>query len=213
MGPVCRFVKRGAGLAALLQFGCAATGTAAGGASVAAGSVRAASETPALSPAATPLAATACEGPISELPAGARRVEDPGLLALAVGPPEGGKLCAGAVFEAERPLIVYRVWQRDRPASERGRWWTLERPTGTRASYRAENVICPEWSAPDALTRCELRAGARFVMGPGQSTRCVDGGRLAGAAHNQVFIDNDARVGRVHVERCEPLDGWPGAQE
>jgi hypothetical protein len=205
--------RRGTLLVTLALFGCAATGSLAGGAAGASGTVRAQPASSARSSAvssAIPAASTvACEASRLEAPAGTRRVDDPALLALAVGPPDGGKLCAGVVFETERPLTVYRVWQRDRPTSERGRWWTLERPTGSRAEYRAANVICPEWSALDALTRCELRAGARFVLGPGQSTRCADGSRLEGNAHPQVFIDNDARVGRVHVERCEPLDALP----
>jgi hypothetical protein len=148
---------------------------------------------------------------VAAAPEGARPVEDPALLASALGAAGAGKLCAGAVFEAMRPLVVYRVWQRDRPYTELGRWWAFERPEGPREQYRARNAICPEWSALDALSRCELRAGARFVLGPGQSARCEGGATLAASPTNQVYIDNDARAQRVLVERCEPLGAWPEA--
>lgn len=138
-------------------------------------------------------------------------MDDPTLLASALGAAGAGKLCAGAVFEATRPLTLYRVWQRDRAYTELGRWWTFERPEGPRDRYRGQNVICPEWSALDAWSRCELRAGARFVLGPGQSARCEGGLTLPVSPTNQVYIDNDARAQRVFVERCEPLGAWPEA--
>lgn len=159
----------------------------------------------------SPVVAAACAGEIAAAPEGARRVEDPALLASALGDEGAGKLCTGAVFEATRAVTVYRVWQRDRAYTELGRWWSLERPVGPRASYRAQNDICPEWSALDVWSRCELRAGARFVMGPGQSARCAGGVVLPRSATNQVYVDNDARQGRVLVERCEQLGAWPEA--
>ncbi|MEZ4393962.1 MAG: hypothetical protein R3A48_23055 [Polyangiales bacterium] len=156
-----------------------------------------------------PVAEPACVGTIAAAPEGARRVEDPTLLASALGAEGEGRLCTGAVFEATRAVTVYRVWQRDRAHTELGRWWSLERPVGPRASYRAQNDICPEWSALDAWSRCELRVGARFVLGPGQSARCAGGSVLPRSAVNQVYIDNDTRQGRLFVERCEQLGAWP----
>ncbi|MEZ4407295.1 MAG: hypothetical protein R3A52_12565 [Polyangiales bacterium] len=101
------------------------------------------------------------------------------------------------------------MWHRARPHTEVGRWWSLTRPEGPRERYRADNAVCPEWSDLDVLSRCTLRAGARFVMGPGQSARCADGRELPRSAVNQVYVDNDARAGRVYVEGCEALGAWP----
>lgn len=150
-----------------------------------------------------------CVGAVPPAPEGARAVDDPALLARAVGSDGEGKLCAGAVFEAERPITVYRVWQADRAYTELGRWWTLTRPSGTREAFRVRYAVCAEWSALDRVSRCELRAGARFVMGPGQSARCEGGVMLPRSADPQVYIDNDARQQRVLVERCEPVGAFP----
>lgn len=153
--------------------------------------------------------AIACVGSVGAAPDGARVVTDAELLARAVGAPEAGKLCAGAVYEAVRPIALYRVWQRDRAYTERGRWWSLERPMISREQYQRDNAICPEWSALDVLSRCELRAGARFVVGTGQSVRCRDQSVLPASATRQVYVENDGQRGVFFVERCEQLGAFP----
>ena len=160
--------------------------------------------------AATPEAA-ACVGTVAQAPEGATAVDDPTLLASALGADGAGKLCAGAVYEATRPLTVYRVWQRDRAYTEIGRWWSFERPTGPREAYRERNAICTEWSALDAWSRCEIRVGSRFVIGPGQSARCEGAVVLPRSATNQVYLDNDTRQNRVFVDHCEQQGAWPEA--
>ncbi|MFO0605673.1 MAG: hypothetical protein U0324_21000 [Polyangiales bacterium] len=156
--------------------------------------------------------AAQCVGSVAPPPAGARPVDDPALLASAIGADGAGKLCAGAVYEATQPITVYRVWQRDRAYTEIGRWWSFERPEGPREAYRERNAICTEWSALDVWSRCEIRAGAHFVVGPGQSARCEGGAVIARSATNQVYIDNDTRQSRVFVEHCEQQGAWPPAQ-
>jgi len=168
-----------------------------------------AATTPTPTAATTPPAAAACVGSVATPPEGARMVEDPTLLASAIGADGAGKLCVGAVFEATAPITVYRVWQRDRAYTELGRWWSLARPEGPRERYRTENAICAEWSALDVWSRCEIRAGARFVLGPGQSARCGADVVIPRSATNQVYVDNDTRAGRVFVEHCEQLGAWP----
>lgn len=154
-------------------------------------------------------AAGACVGE-AELPAeGLRRVEDPALLAQALGRADEGKLCAGAVYEVTAPLTVYRVWQADRGYTALGRWWTFARPSGTREAYRAAYAICPEWSALDRVNRCEVPAGTRLVVGVGQSARCESGAVLPRSASTQVFIDNDTRQSRVLVTGCETAGAFP----
>lgn len=150
-----------------------------------------------------------CVGTVQAAVSGARAVDDGALLARAVAPAEQGKLCAARVFEATEAITVYRVSQADRANREPGRWWTFRQPEGTRERYRADYVICAEWSALDTLARCQLRVGARFVVGTGQSVRCQDGSLIAQSAEEQVYIDNDTREGRVLVENCEQLGAWP----
>ncbi len=162
------------------------------------------------SPAPTSLStaeAPACEGVIDPAPAGSRPVDDPALLAEALGQPGEGELCAGAVFEAEVPLRLYRVWSAEKPWSETGRWWSLAPPQGPAESYRVENAICPEWSALDRASACVLKAGSRFVMGPGQSATCAEVS-YPPSPINQIFVDHDARAGRILMESCEPVP-WP----
>lgn len=152
-----------------------------------------------------------CVGTVDAALSGARAIDDAALLARAVAPAQQGKLCAARVFEATEAITVYRVSQADRANREPGRWWSLRRPTGTREQYRADNVICAEWSALDVLAQCEIRVGARFVVGVGQSVRCADGAVMAQSAVQQVYIDNDAREGRVLVDNCQQLGAWPDA--
>lgn len=149
-----------------------------------------------------------CVGEVGPAPEGARPVEDAALLASALGEAGKGQLCEGEVFEVTSPVRVYRVWTASKPWSEVGRWWSLEPPSGTVEAYRRDNAICPEWSDLDRVSVCELVVGARFVMGPGQSATCEEGGFEASAV-NQVFVDNDTRQGRVFVEGCQPVEGWP----
>src|SRR5262249_23029228 len=68
-----------------------------------------------------PSAASACVGSIDAAPDGAREVDDGMLLAEALGAAGQGRLCAGKVFEATRPVKVFRVWQLDRAYTETGR--------------------------------------------------------------------------------------------
>ena len=171
------------------------------------------SPTPALGAqlAPAPVDGVACVGAIDAPPPGAHPVVDEALLQAALGPSGAGKLCTGRVYEATAPLVVYRVWNVAKAYTEIGRWWSFALPGGTVASYRAANAICPEWSELDTLSRCALKVGARFVLGPGQSADCAGDGDYRKSPVNQVYVDNDVRAGRVLVEACAPLGPWPGA--
>ena len=152
---------------------------------------------------------TACLGDIAPVPPGAEEVEDGALLQAALGEAGQGKLCAGRAFAAKQALRVFRVWQEAKAYSEFGSWWSLSRPEGPREVYRRKNAICPEWSALDVLSVCEIKVGAHFVIGPGQSARCKDGSEYAPSPENQVYLPNDTRVQRVFVENCQRLGAWP----
>lgn len=158
----------------------------------------------------TPRAASdACVGGIDAQPAGAREIDDPALVAQAVGKPGEGKLCAGKAYEVVTPIVVHRVWQSAKAYTQLGGWWSLQKPQRPISDYRARYAICPEWSPLDAASTCKLKVGARFVLGPGQSAKCADGATFAASAANQVFVPNDSRAGVVLVEGCEPVTPWP----
>ena len=135
-------------------------------------------------------------------------VNAPALLQSAIGAPGAGGLCSGKVFEVVAPVPVFRVWAAAGVDSAFGRWWSLTEPEGPRKAYRAANGICREWSTLDRASRCLLKAGARVVIGPGQSAQC-NAGLLAQSAVNQVYVPNDTRNNVLWVEHCTPGVPWP----
>jgi hypothetical protein len=161
-------------------------------------------------PAATSPAASACPGTI-EARDGLQEVTDEPLLKQALGAPGKGSLCTGKVYEARKAVTVYRVWNKAKAYTQLGRWWSFQRPSGPVEAYRAANAICPEWSALDVVSECRLKAGARIVVGPGQSATC-EKGAFPASPTNQVFVPNDTRDPanqKVFVEACTPGAAWP----
>jgi hypothetical protein len=159
-------------------------------------------------PETSPLDGIACVGGIDPTPSALKPVEDAALLNEALGKSGEGKLCAGRVYEATAAVTVYRVWNQAKSYTEFGKWWSLNPPSGTVASYREENAICPEWSDLNQLTRCTIKLGSKVVVGPGQSASCM--AMMYGKSPvNQVYMANDTRVGMLHVEGCMQLGAWP----
>lgn len=157
---------------------------------------------------ALPAPAARCVGSVRRPPAGLREVADPALLAQGIGGPGEGRICTGKVFEARAPgVVVWRVWNSARPYTEKGAWWTFDRPQGPRARYQAAYAICPEWSALDRVVRCTLKQGARVVVGPGQSARCA-ARTFPASPVNQVFVPNDGAAGKLLVEGCETVGAF-----
>ena len=163
-------------------------------------------------PTPTPLATdgAAWVGTI-EAPAGMTAVDDAALLALAVGAPGQGKLCAGRVYQVTAPTTVYRVWTAAKAYTQLGGWWSFTAPRGPRAAYQRDNAICAEWSALDTVSSCTIKLGTRIVVGPGQSADCEGDADFAASATNQVFIPNDTRKGQLFVEGCTAGVPWPAA--
>ncbi|MBB1487772.1 hypothetical protein [Oceanospirillum sediminis] len=149
-----------------------------------------------------------CTGQIDNIPDGLTPVSDPALLAEASGEPGKGKLCTGQVFEATQPVRVYRVWNSEKDYTKYGRWWSFEQPVGPKDKYRKDNGICPSWSSLDVMTHCDIKVGARVVVGPGQSARCKKF-TFDQSAVNQVYISNDTRENRLWVEACSQATAWP----
>jgi hypothetical protein len=106
---------------------------------------------------------------------------------MAVGEPGKGKLCRAKVFEAIKPIKVYRVWSSDKRMPELGTWWTLEMPMGSKDMYMQQYGKCASWGKYDQLTECTMRPGVQFAIGPTQSRTCGDKTMRATSA-NQLYI-------------------------
>jgi hypothetical protein len=154
----------------------------------------------------------ACIGTIIAPPAGLVETDDTELLKTAQGESGQGKLCAGKVFVAEKPVAVYRVWDSAHSYTSYGSWWSLSDPQGPKDNYRKEEDICPEWSALDRMSACFLKIGAKVVIGPGQSVNCNNSLSYPPSAVNQVYIPNDSRNNKVFVENCSAGVDWPSPQ-
>lgn len=133
-------------------------------------------------------------------------VSAPALLDAALGRTGEGRICAGRVYRLREPLRIYRVWDAAKQNTY-GEWWALSPPRGDREEYRREYAVCPEWNALDHLAACTLRAGARVVLGPGQSATCADR-TYARSPSTQVFIQGRTDEIRAQVDACE-LTPWP----
>jgi hypothetical protein len=138
----------------------------------------------------------------------ATAVNDPAMLALALGASLKGGICAGKTFKIHQPLQVYRLWDSQVAASQYGSWWALTRPSGSRDAYRQDYGICPNWSALNRLTACTVKPGTVIVIGSTQSVQCDDGS-YGVSPSSQVFIKNNAAAGQLAVENCLDQGPWP----
>ena len=149
-----------------------------------------------------------CAGQIEMPPVGLVEAEDKDLLTKALGASGEGKLCAGRVFVAKQPVMVYRVWNSEKSYTVYGGWWSFNQPMGPKKRYREDNEICPSWSALDRMTSCTIKVGTKIVVGPGQSAQC-EAFTYAKSAVNQVYVPNDSRNAVVLVENCTEGVVWP----
>jgi hypothetical protein len=106
-------------------------------------------------------------------------------------------------------VVLYRVFDADKPYTQWGGWWSLQPPAGSKAQYRADNAICPEWSPLNKVVSCQVQPGSQLVIGTTQSAQCADGSIYPKTAQTQVFVPNDSRAGIVHVGACSALSDWP----
>lgn len=150
-----------------------------------------------------------CVGEVVEPPVGLIEVEDNTLLQTVLKPSGEGMLCTGKVFEVMQAVTVYRVWDGAKAYTLYGGWWSLNLPQGPKERYREENDICPEWSELNRISQCQLKIGAKVVIGPGQSANCEDF-TYAKSAVNQLYVPNDSRNNVLYVEGCSEGVEWPG---
>jgi hypothetical protein len=146
--------------------------------------------------------------------AGLREVPDTdGLLSKALGAPGAGGVTSGAVYSVTAPgaVAVYRIF--GGPARENGRWWALVPAAGTAEEFRKNFGICPLWNDLSREKRCTLKAGARVVIGPGQSVDCKAPKDAPAAVSYgastalQVYLDQPDAM----IEGCEPMGPWPAS--
>ena len=170
-----------------------------------------ASAAPTATASATPEAA--CKGHVDAPPAGLEATNE-APPAFAIGAPEKGALCEGKVFTAKGAVKVYRAFSASYQTSKRagplGAYWTFQKPSGKAADYRATYEICAEWNDLDMLNECTIDAGAKVVLGPGQSAKCDSGTLYPASPANQVLVVRGSD-GKVPVSNCKqsPLAWTP----
>ena len=120
------------------------------------------------------------------------RIDDPVLLAQAIGEPNQGKLCQGQVYISKpfSNVRLYRAWNSTNPNSMLGKWWAYEKPSGSISRYREDYEICYQWSPLDKLIQCELKPGVKIVVGTGQSATCSKYLTYPTSQTQQVYIDD-----------------------
>ncbi len=155
-----------------------------------------------------PIVENACVGEIVRNIPGLVAIEDPALHDQAVAPDGNGGLCVGQVYQVQESVTVFRVWDKNKPYTKYGRWWSLNKPTGSKEEYREANDICPSWSELNQVSQCKLKVGSKIVIGPGQSATCKTK-TLDKSPVNQVFVPNDSRNNVLMVEECSAGEDWP----
>ena len=129
----------------------------------------------------------------------------------ATGEPGTGKETKPFVVRLTRDLAVYRLWAgpdvRDAQGrtSRLGQWWTFERPSGTRASFRRKYEVCEKWDTLQWVASCTLRRGAVVVIGPGQSVSAETCGDPSG---RESYPVNDRDV-QVYIREAWNRTGTP----
>jgi hypothetical protein len=154
----------------------------------------------------------ACVGELMATPQGFEELDEgdgAALLAQSIAPSGKGGLCAGEVFLTKESIKVYRVWNSSKEYTRLGRWWSLERPEGTRDEYRRAYAICRSWSALDRLVSCTIKPNTSVVIGVTQSATCEEPGEYDKTGAQQVYVPNDAAAGAVFVEDCVDEGEWP----
>lgn len=162
-------------------------------------------EPAASAPAGTSEPPIACAGDVDTPPAGLVPADE-AAPSFAIGTPGKGALCRGKVFTVKEPVTVYRVftakYETVKKAGPTGAYWSFTKPTGSMDAYRGTYEICAEWNDLDTLNECKVDAGAKIVLGPGQSADCDSGTKYPASAANQVLIVK-GEDGKVPVSGCK----------
>jgi hypothetical protein len=108
---------------------------------------------------------------------------------------------------AAAPLRVYRVYSTaPGKAGPDGLYWAPAAPRGSRADYRRDYVICPEWNDLERVRTCTVRPWALVAVGPGAAAKCKDGTVLAASEVEQILLipkwNPGAQQYQLPVEAC-----------
>lgn len=122
-----------------------------------------------------------------------------------VGKPGDGRLCEARAYRVKTTMTVHRIWDGGKPESRIGRWWALQKPSGSRDDYRRAYAICPEWSEANRSVTCKVRAGSTVMLGIGQSAKCAGGIEYPVAPTVQMFVPDPASA----MEGCSEGQPFP----
>jgi hypothetical protein len=175
---------------------------------------------PAAPPAASGAAPTpsspsaSCLGSIQP-PTGFAPHADDGNVAKLCGAPETGNFGRAGAFVSTEPVRLYRLYSEHqdpspgipgRKAGRYGRWWSTEKPAGTREQYRDAYAVCAEWNDLDMLVTCTLPAGNAVGIGTSQSVKCPSGIELAPSETIQIVVLDPSKLEQSGTCVAEP---WP----
>lgn len=122
-------------------------------------------------------------------------------------PFKGGVMPNSKLFEAKNDsIVVYRAYDASKPWTKHGRWWSFERPSGNKKSYRIKNAICPTWNSIDRIVKCNIKPEADFIVGYTQSAKCDDDVIYKSQKILQVYIPNTKED--LDVINCVDLGEW-----
>ena len=133
-------------------------------------------------------------------------VDEP-LLNRALNDINKGGLCQGKVYISKKDINIqiYRAWNSTNLNSRLGKWWAFNLPNGEIAQYRKNYEICYQFSPLDKLTRCNLKANTKIVVGTGQSVMCDKFLAYPTSETKQIYIENN--VESPSLTDCKDYDG------
>lgn len=132
-------------------------------------------------------------------------IEDEILLESSIDMSMKGKLCQGKVYRAKKDvdIPIYSAWNSTNPNSRFGQWWSFKRPEGKISQYRNDFESCYQFSPLDKLTSCNIKEGAKLVVGTGQSVKCSENVIYTTSANQKIYIEDAASL----MSNCTDFDG------
>lgn len=122
----------------------------------------------------------------------------------------------------EDGLLLYRMFTESREkehqgmAKKMGAWWSLEKPSGTKADFYKNNAVCEEWNFLNKLVVCTIKKNFKFFVGKTQSAKCPSEKILGANETFQVFIPEGQDIVNWNIpvwgekspfSKCEFMDG------
>lgn len=140
---------------------------------------------------------------------------DDGSVGKLCGQPDQGNFWEANAFVSTEPVRLYRLYSKSqepppgstsRKAGPYGRWWSTEKPSGSREKYRDDYAVCAEWNDLDMVMTCTLPANKAVGIGTSQSVQCPSGHHLAQSKTIQIVVPDAASLEREGSCSSAP---WP----